>query len=380
MTTFDLVRLEDFRLDDFMTNLSIAIDVTPISGSLKGHKVRGVGFYVENLKKALLEYFPENKYQFFQKGETIEEATDIIHYPYFEPFFLSLPLKKKHKTVVTIHDLTPIIFPKHFPSGLKGSLCWQIQKHNLRRMDGIITDSYASQKDISAILGMEKDRINVVYLAASEEFCELKPGNWRQEIIKKYNLPEKFVLYVGDATWNKNLPKLIEAIKEINLPLVLVGQAIADSSVDSSNLWNKDILTVQKMIKGDKKFIRLGFIPTHDLVALYNIATVFVFPSIYEGFGLPIVEAMQSGCPVVLSKEGCLPEIGGEVVHYVNPHNTNSIAKGIKEVFFYDQLQSDLSEKGLQQAQKFSWKKTAEETFRVYESVTKSSSHQAIKS
>ncbi|MBU4015962.1 glycosyltransferase family 4 protein [Patescibacteria group bacterium] len=356
-----------------MTNLSVAIDISPLKAS-SGHKVRGVGFYIENLKKALLEHFPQNRYQFFTKGDTIEKSTDVVHYPYFEPFFLSLPIIKRYKTVVTVHDLTPIIFPKHFPSGIKGALRWQMQKISLLRSDGIITDSYTSQEDIAGILGIEKKQISVAYLAAAEEFRKLQPGNWKQEIIKKYNLPEKFVLYVGDVTWNKNLPRLIEAIKEINLTLVLVGRTIAESSFDSTNPWNKDILTVQKMIKGDKRFIRLGFILPQDLVSLYNTAAVFVFPSIYEGFGLPIVEAMQSGCPVVLSEESCLPEIGGKAVYYVNPHNTNSIANGIGEVFFSGKLQKDLSEKGLTQAKKFSWKKTAEETIKAYQRVIKSSS------
>jgi glycosyltransferase involved in cell wall biosynthesis len=344
--------------------MKIAIDVSPLSS---GHKVRGVGFYIEYLKKALVEYFPENKYQFFTKGESIEKSTDIVHYPYFEPFFLSLPIIKKHRTVVTVHDLTPLIFPRHFPPGLKGSLRWQIQKNSLRRAGGIITDSYTSQKDIAGILGISKNQINVAYLAASEEFCKLALGNWRQEIIKKYNLPEKFVLYVGDVTWNKNIPRLIEAIKEINLTLVMVGKTIAESNFDSRNPWNKDILTAQKMMEGDKRFIRLGFVPTEDLAAIYNIATVFVFPSIYEGFGLPIVEAMQSGCPVVLSKEGCLPEIGGKAAFYVNPYSASSIADGIGEVFFTGKLQKDLSEKGLKQARKFSWKKTAGETILAYQ-------------
>ncbi len=349
--------------------MKIAIDVSPLSS---GHKVRGIGFYIEYLKKALLEYFPENKYQFFTKGDNIEKATDIVHYPYFEPFFLSLPFMKRHKTIVTVHDLTPIIFPSHFPPGLKGKLRWQIQKYNLRRVDGIITDSCTSQEDIAGILGINKKQINVAYLAASKEFGQLQPGIWRQEIIKKYNLPEKFVLYVGDITWNKNLPRLIEAVKEINLTLVMVGKALAESNFDLSHPWNKDLVKVQKMIKGDNRFIRLGFVPTVDLAAIYNIATVFVFPSIYEGFGLPIVEAMQSGCPVVLSKEGCLPEIGGEAVYYVNPADTSSIANGIGEVFVSGKVQKDLSEKGLKQAKKFSWKKTAEETIQTYLRVIKS--------
>src|SRR5260221_14616440 len=102
--------------------MKIAIDVSPLES---GHKIRGVGFYLSYLKKALTDYFPENDYIFFKKNEPIDSSVDVVHYPYFDPFFLTLPFIKKHKTVVTVHDLTPLVFPKHFPAGLKGQLRWQ---------------------------------------------------------------------------------------------------------------------------------------------------------------------------------------------------------------------------------------------------------------
>lgn len=346
--------------------MKIAIDISPLQS---GHKVRGVGFYLEYLKRALLKYFSNNEYIFFTNENSISKAVDIIHYPYFEPFIFTLPIFKQFKRVVTVHDLTPIIYSHHFPSGLKGSLQWEIQKFNLIRSDGIITDSRNSQTDISRILKINKKKIGVAYLAAAEEFQRLKIGKWRQEILSKYNLPEKFILYVGDATWNKNLPTLIEAVKEINLTLVLVGKAISDTDYDHNNLWNKDLVKIQKLMKKDKRFIKLGFIPTDDLVCLYNIAALLVFPSIYEGFGLPVLEAMQSGCPVVLSKESCLPEIGGDAAYYINPYNIHSIANGIGEVFYTPKLQRSLSEKGLKQVAKFSWHKTAEDTIKVYKKI-----------
>ena len=343
--------------------MKIAIDVSPLSS---GHKVRGVGFYIEYLKRSLLKYFPENEYNFFTKNEEIEKNVDIVHYPYFDPFFLTIPIIRKHKTVVTIHDLTPIIFPNHFPPGIKGKLIWKMQKYNLRTVNSLLTDSLTSQKDIASILKIKKKKINVAYLAAAEEFKKLEAGKWRDAILKKYNLPEKFILYVGDVTWNKNIPSLIEAVKEINLTLVIVGKALSEKKIDTENPWNKDLVTAQKMMQGDKRFISLGFVPTSDLVALYNIATVFVFPSIYEGFGLPVLEAMQSGCPVVLSKEGTMKEIGGDAAFYVNPFNINSMANGIGEVFFTKKLRKQLSEKGLVQATKFCWEKTAQKTIEAY--------------
>lgn len=346
--------------------MKIAIDISPLSS---GHKVRGVGFYLENLKRSLLKYFPDNEYIFFTNKDNINENIDIIHYPYFEPFFLTLPFFKKYKTVVTVHDLTPILFPQHFPAGLKGNIKWQIQKFNLHKTDAIITDSFTSQKDITGILKIEKKQVNIAYLAAAEEFKKLENDKWRQKLLNKFNLPEKFILYVGDITWNKNIPALIEAIKEINLTLVLVGKAIADNNFDKTNPWNKDLNIVHQMTEGDKRFIKLGFVSSKDLVELYNAATVFVFPSIYEGFGLPVVEAMQSGCPVVLSKEGCMKEIGGDAVYYINPFDAHDIANGIGEVFYSSKLQKKLSEKGIEQAKKFTWKKTAEDTVKIYNKV-----------
>src|SRR5664279_699600 len=176
--------------------MKIAIDITPIKGELKGHKVRGVGFYLEYLKRSLLKYFPEHEYIFFSKDEKLDTSVDLIHYPYFEPFFITLPFIKKVKTVITVHDLTPLVFPQHFPAGIKGRLRWQIQRYNLQKADGIITDSFSSKKDIVTIGGVKEDKVQVAYLAAADEFHRIENNIKKQAIKNKYNLPEKFVLYV----------------------------------------------------------------------------------------------------------------------------------------------------------------------------------------
>src|SRR6266568_3737064 len=167
--------------------MKIAIDVSPLQS---GHKVRGVGFYLTYLKKALLEYYPENDYYFFHQGESISSAVDLVHYPYFDPFFRTLPFLKKHKTIVTVHDLTPLVFPEHFPAGLKGNLKWQAQRLNLQKVDGILTDSNASKKDIERIVGINPKYITVAYLAAGDEFKKLKNEEFLLNTIKKkYSLP-----------------------------------------------------------------------------------------------------------------------------------------------------------------------------------------------
>ena len=190
-----------------------------------------------------------------------------------------------------------------------------------------------------------------------------------KEIRKKYGLPEKFILYVGDATWNKNLPRLIEVASKISVPLVMVGKALIDRNIDTKNPWNKDLVKVQEEASQNKNVLRLGFVSSEDLVALYNLATLFIMPSIYEGFGLPVLEAMGCGCPVVTSRGGSLAEVVGEAGRYIDPYDVDSIAKGISEVFNDPSLQKELSQKGIIQSRKFTWRKTADETMGVYESV-----------
>lgn len=350
--------------------MKIAIDTSPIDDqSLISHRVRGVGFYINNLKRSLIKYFPENKYTFFTRGQKLPKNTDLVHYPYFDPFFLTLPIFSRHKTVVTVHDLAPLVFPKYFPKGIRGSFKWRIQKSLLRKANLIISDSLSSKKDIIKYAGIPEDKIKVVYLAAGESFKKLEIGNWRLETKRKYNLPDRFLLYVGDVTWNKNLPRLVEAAKKSKIPLVMVGKALISEDFDKKNPWNQDLVTVQNSVKEDKNIILPGFVETTDLVQIYNLATFLIMPSLYEGFGLPILEAMACGCPVITTKEGSILEVAGGAAFYTDAYDSDKIAKDITEVFEDEKLRKELSQKGLLQAKKFSWKKTAEDTIKVYEKV-----------
>ena len=351
--------------------MKIAIDISPLkSGHFLQHRVRGTGFYLQNLKSALEKYYPENNYLYFSRGDSLKENIDVVHYPYFEPFFLTLPLFSKNKSVVTVHDLTPLVFPDHFKSGFKGGVKWQIQKMALAGMKMVITDSQASKKDIVKFAGVPEEKVKVVYLAAGLEFKVLPDkekviGNIR----KKYNLPKDFVLYVGDATWNKNLPRLIEAAIKINVPIVMVGKALTDKVADTHNPWNRDLIKLQELAEKNKNILRLGFVSSEDLVALYNAANLFVMPSLYEGFGLPVLEAMSCGCPVVTSKEGSLAEVSGDAAKVVDPYSVDSIAQGMKEILGNSVLRKELSQKGLVQAKKFTWEKMAKETMDAYKIV-----------
>ncbi len=350
--------------------MNIAVDTTPL---ISDHKVRGTGFYVHRLTVAFKKYFPEHTYTFFSKRNEIPKNADIIHYPYFDPFSLTVPIDNSRKTIITVLDLTPIVFPNAFPAGIKGNLKWQLQKLALKKVAGILTLSNASKNDIIRFVGIPEEKIRVVYLAAGEKFMKVNNQDQKLKIIKeKYNLPDKFALYVGDVTWNKNLPRLVEAATAAKIPLVMVGKALVNEKYDKGNLWNSDIIKVQSFAKENKFIKRIGFVVSEDLNYLYNLATVFVMPSLYEGFGLPILEAMQCGCPVITAKEGSIPEVAGTASYFVDAYSKDSIAKGLEEVFSSQKLQEELSGKGLKQTEKFSWEKTASETLLFYKSILQS--------
>lgn len=348
----------------------IALDTSPISGDSL-HKVRGVGSYINLLVKNLKKYDSKNQYLFVNDGNY--SSADVVHIPYFDPFSNTIPHQFEKKLVVTVHDLIPIVFPKHFPSGLRGKLAWYHQKKKLRSASSIITDSVCSKNDIVKYTGIKQGAIDVVYLSVDSSFQKLKPGNWESDIKKKFNLPSSFLLYVGDATWNKNLPKIIDVVKKINIPLVMVGKVLGQDLVSvSDNPWNRDLIKVIKDIENDKRFLRLGFLEQEDLVKIYNLATALFMPSLYEGFGLPVLEAMASGCPVITSKEGSLPEIAGEAVQYVNAYDEDEMLKVIRILIEDASLRSNLTKKGLMQANQFSIEKTIKDTVSVYESVINS--------
>ena len=341
--------------------MKIGIDISPLSS---GHKVRGVGSYVSLIRNNIEKYDKKNKYIFFE-GKC-PDGVDIVHYPYFDPFFPVLPFKKKVKTVVTVHDLTPIKFKKHFPSGIRGGLRWKYNKRLLKSADIVIVDSESSKGDVANLVGINESKVKVIYLASNPIYEKLKTDNSKFEIKKKFDLPDNFMIYVGDVTWNKNLPRIIEASLKADINLFLIGKALAETNFNKKNPWNKDRVKVFEMIKNERKIRTLGFVSDEDLLKIYNMAEALLMPSLYEGFGLPVLEAMICGCPVITSREGSLPEVGGDAVLYVDADSIDSIAEGIGKLSKDERLREELSQKGFAQAKKFSLEKTINNLVRIY--------------
>lgn len=340
----------------------VTIDKGPLTG---GHAVRGVGAYtrslIEHLKKIKeLKVDAIN----FQKADL--SKYDIAHYPYFHPFFITLPLSKKTKTVVTIHDLIPLIYPKHYPPGLRGRIKLQVQKLLLRKVDAIITVSETSKKDIVRFLGVPQEKIEVVYEAPRKIFKKLESGDWKLKIKKQYGLPNHFVLYVGDVNYNKNILGLAEACKMAKTPLVIVGKQVVDEDFDKSHPENKPFARFLEKYGNDPQVLRLGYLPDEDLVAVYNLATLYCQPSFYEGFGLPVLEAMACQTPVVAAKTQALVEIAEGAALFADPKEPKDMAEKILRLFEDTELRAFLMRKGRDRVKQFSWDKTAKETLRVY--------------
>lgn len=347
--------------------MRIAIDVSPLSS---GHSIRGVGFYLKNLLEALEKYHPEHTYIKFTDKEKIPDTVDIVHYPYFDPFFRTLPLFPHRNTVVTVHDITPLVFPDLFPIGIKGKINWFLQEKSLKRVGRVITDSQSSKNDIEKFLKIDERKVDSIYLAAGEHFKIIQDKSRLSDVLKKYKLPDTFALYVGDATPNKNLPNLVKAVLRTKIPLVMVGKTLLDESIDLTHAWTQDIKEIRLLQQSNRDQVHfLGFVSDEDLVALYNVASVFLMPSLYEGFGLPVLEAMSCGCPVITSSKGSLREVAGDAAYNVDPSDISGIAEGLQKIIEDKQFAKRLSEKGLKQARKFSWKKTADETVSVYEKI-----------
>lgn len=341
--------------------MKVAINTDPIKS---GHSTRGIGSYTRNLVDQLKESRGDIKFIFFENPTTPPPA-DIIHYPYFDLFFHTLPLRKKAKRVVTVHDVIPLIFPAYFPSGIRGYINFFFQKRALKKADAIICDSKTSKNDIYERLSIEKNKIHVVYLAPASIFRPVENKNKMEIIIKKYKLPNKFVLYVGDVNWNKNILNILEATQISKIPVVFAGKAFKQDIPETKRINNKI-----KKLKIYKYVFKTGYIPEEDLVYLYNAASLTIMPSYYEGFGLPVLESMACGTPVICSDVASLSEIARGPAIFCNPEDPLDIAAKIKKVFNLPQSQRRLiCQKSIMHASKFSWEKTASQTINVYKSL-----------
>lgn len=291
---------------------------------------------------------------------------DLVHFPHF-----NVPLLYKGKYIVTIHDLIhqhfqiyeatthgPLIY-RVKSLGLKLAV-WSIVKNSSK----ILVPSEFVKKQLIDQWKVKEDKITVTYEGVDESFLNLiksRQQNDFQKVAKKFVIQKPYLFYVGNAHPHKNIPLLIGVFNELKnkffrLSLVLSGP--------DNYFWQN----FKKMFS-PRGCIYTGFVTDSELVELYKNAAAFIMPSLEEGFGIPILEAMACGCPVVSSKAASLPEVGGDAAIYFDPKDKEDMIKKIEQVLIDEKLRVELVYKGLKRYQQFSWKKMAEQTLKVYENV-----------
>lgn len=365
-----------------LCKMRIGIDATAIF-LRKG----GIGYYTHNLLESLTRIDTQNEYILFKTTEKQPESPiPFINRPnvrvIYAPKALQKWRSKKEKVdlyhgtnfrlrgrgykgnVVTIHDLAF----KHYPHFLKKkfgqSLSFWKTKRDVHRADRVIAVSQHTAKDVIDFFQIDKKKVRVVYHGVGDHFRPDVPGESILEVKKYYRISTaKYILWVGTLEPRKNLPTLIKAysqLKSIHSEYTLV--------LGGGPGWQyQDILNLTLSL-GNRIQIT-GYLPQRDLIPLYAGASLFAYPSLYEGFGMPLLEAMASGVPIVASRTSSIPEVVGDAGVLVDPLSISDMGKAIMKLLDDSSLRSSMQEKGIQRAKQFTWERAAQETLQIYQEI-----------
>jgi glycosyltransferase involved in cell wall biosynthesis len=273
-----------------------------------------------------------------------------------------LPLASPVATVVTIHDMSLTMYPRFHPVR-RILLNRPLVDVAARRADAVITVSDAAKRDIVRLYGIEADRVHVVHEAAAPAFRMVHDTSRLRQVRERYSLADRFILYVGTIEPRKNLPRLLEAFARRRVAGDLVHQLVCVGPYG----WLSEDVERQIDRLGVRDAVRFtGYVPFDDLPAIYNLAEMFVFPSVYEGFGLPVIEAMACGTPVVTGPVAALAEVAGAAAERVDPLDADTLGEAIVRLAADRERREALSKAGLERARVFSWQQAALETLKVY--------------
>lgn len=351
----------------------------------------GLGNYSRDLVRILATYFPENEYVLFnknpsEKGKEILQKSNVSFVEttkgnfsrqlkmgkdaqnsdaeIFHGLSGELPLKwteKPIKKIVTIHDLIFMRFPQYYSFFDRKIHFWKF-KNAVNQADLVIVISEQTKKDIIQFLKIPEDKIRVVYQGCHSVFKEKQSEEFLIEIKEKFNLPERFILNVGTIEARKNLLNIVKAIDGTEIPLVVIGK--------KTKYFKKvEKYLVKNKIENQVQF--LENVSMEELAAIYKLAEIFVYPSLFEGFGIPVIESLFSKTPVITSNLSCLPEAGGEHSMYVNPENFEDLKSKI--LFLWNNLseRNRRAEKGLEFVQKFNDENIAKNLYAIYQELIK---------
>ena len=291
----------------------------------------------------------------------LRERPDVYHAPHY-----ILPAGVRCRSVVTIHDCIHLMFPQYLPNKAAYAYAKASMWAAARRSHCILTVSEASKRDILHFFNVPPEKIEVVYNAIDEHFWVRPQEEDVARVRERYQLDHQFVLYVGNIKPHKNLVRLIEAFADLRrgefeeVKLLIIGDEISK------------LPALRRAVHRHKlhKHVRfLGYLSDQTLAILYRLASAFAFPSLYEGFGLPPLEAMASGTPVVTSNVSSLPEVAGGAAVLVDPYDVDSIADGLRRVLSDPALAAEMRRKGLERAREFSWARSVEKTRSIYQQI-----------
>jgi glycosyltransferase involved in cell wall biosynthesis len=289
------------------------------------------------------------------------EGIDLFHAPHYV-----LPPLTPCKSVVTIHDCIHLRFPQYLPNRLAYAYARSALWFATHRSDRVLTVSEASKRDILRYYRVPEKKIDVIYNAIDERFGETPTADEVERVRERYQLNDPFVLYAGNIKPHKNLERLIDAFHTLRrdgldtVKLLIIGDEISKYA------------TLRRAVHKYKlhKHVRFfGFVPDKTLAVLYRLASVFVFPSLYEGFGLPPLEAMASGTPVITSNVSSLPEVVGDAALLIDPYDPDAIAHAMRRVLTEPALRDDLRARGFLRVKEFSWDRSVRRVHEIYEEV-----------
>jgi glycosyltransferase involved in cell wall biosynthesis len=376
--------------------MRIGIDCRTILNPESGERA-GVGHYVDGLVTALVRYYPKDEFILFFDYRTHDVAaykqanTKVKHFPFSQygkflsfgyshmlitAFLLKegldvlhvpagvIPVTYPKKLVYTVHDLAIYSNPEWFPSSFISRSV--LVPQSLRKADGIITVSRSTARDLRHLFNIDRSRINVVYNGFDVSKIPLKRR--AIENITKFKLPKRYFLFIGTIEPRKNIITLMRAFKQLlehdtacsDVALVIAGQ---------SGYHHEEVMQAMLDLKLKRNIRYLGYVTHNEKVELLKHALGFVFPTLYEGFGLPVLEAMALGVPTITSNNSSMPEITGKAAVLVDPKDQTGLARAMKDFLHKPALTQRLISAGPKQAAKFSWEICASETMAVYKKV-----------
>ncbi|MEG0759950.1 MAG: glycosyltransferase family 1 protein [Chryseobacterium sp.] len=351
------------------------------------HNTSGLGNYSRDLVRILSKYYPENQYLLLNKNKS-ERGSEILensnvtfvetskgtmsrqfkmgkdaqkeNADIFHGLSGELPLKwdkKPIKKIVTIHDLIFVRYPQYYSFFDRKIHLWKFKKA-ANTADKIIAISEQTKRDIIQYLKVPESKIKVIYQGCHKAFKEQQSEELIQQTKQKFNLPERFILNVGTIEDRKNLLNIVKAIKDTEIPLVVVGR--------KTKYYQKIASFIQKN-KMEKQVHFLEGVSMDELAVIYKLADIFVYPSFFEGFGIPVIEALFSKTVTITSNTSCLPEAGGPDSVYIDPENYLDIKAKIKFLWDSESERKRRSDKGFEFVQKFNDEPIARQLMDLYQ-------------